>query len=526
MALTETRPTTDSGTAVDPQRPAPSAIERLIGTGDHLSIGRSYIVASLLFGALSALGLIAFGIDALTDNDLLGSASASVWNSSTVGLVLAGAAPLLIGLGLFVVPLQLGSSAISFPRAAALSLWTWVVGVVVFAISVPLEGGVAGTDTDASRLGNLALGVMMAALALGAVCIVTTVITHRPVGMGLAKVPFFSWSWLVAGPVWILTFGAAFGGVLLGQVSQLNAAGITLNHAERISWLWQAPSIYLLAIPVLGILADVTAKAAGRRIVQYGVVQGAIAFYGVLSFGAWAQTPRSVNNIIFIGWVIVAGVPVLALLGAFADTLRRGRPDLSAAALAIPLSLLLVLGGVLAGALEAIDTTGSGSLFGFDTAFLETAQMLFLAAAALLGGIGGVAYWSDKLWGTTKEAAFKGAVTAVLLGGGLLGVVVGLQGVLMADSREGLDSQILGGAIAAGAALLALGVLSALAGALGSARAAAQGGVEHDETGLTLEWATASPPVVGNFTEPLPPVASPYPLLDLRDGGDGTEETK
>jgi hypothetical protein len=80
--------------------------------------------------------------------------------------------------------------------------------------------------------------------------------------------------------------------------------------------------------------------------------------------------------------------------------------------------------------------------------------------------------------------------------------------------------------MAAGAALLALGVLSALAGALGSARAAAQGPGEVDETGLTLEWATATPPAPGNFTEALPPVSSPYPLLDLREGGDGTEETK
>jgi heme/copper-type cytochrome/quinol oxidase subunit 1 len=526
MALTETRPTTDSGTAVEPQRPAPSAIERLVGTGDHLSIGRSFIVASLLFGTLAALGLAVFGLDGATDNDLLGTASGSVWLSASAALVLAGALPLLLGLGMFVVPLQVGSKAIAFPRAAALSLWSWVVGAVIFGLSVCLQGGVGGTDTDASRLGNLALGVMMAGLGLGAVTVVTTVVTHRPVGMGLAKVPFFSWSWLVAGPIWIVSLGAAAGGVLLGQVSQLNAAGLAINHAQEIAWLWRAPSIYLVAIPVLGILADVTAKAAGRRIGQYGLVQGAIAAYGVLSFGAWAQTPRSMNNIIFIGWVIVAALPVLVVLGALADTLRRGRPAPSAAALAIPLSLLLVLGGVLAAALQAIDTTGTETLFGFNLAFLEPAQLFFLASAALLGGIGGVAFWSDKLWGSTKEGPFKGAVAAVLLGGGLLATVVGLQAVLMADSRDGLDSQLLGAAIAAGAALLALGVLSGLAGSLGSARAAAQGGAEHDETGLTLEWATASPPVTGNFTEPLPAITSPYPLLDLRDGGDGTEETK
>lgn len=526
MALTETRPTSDSGVAVEEPRSAPSAIERLIGTGDHLSIGRSFIVASLVFGTVSAAGLALFGIDAATGNDVLGSAAASVQASSSLGLVLAGVLPLLLGLGIYVVPLQVGSPSIAFPRAAALALWSWVVGAGIFGVSVCIKGGIAGTDTDASRLGNLAAGVMMAALGLAAVTVVTTVVTHRPLGMGLSKVPFFSWSMLIAAPIWIVSLGAGLGGVVLGQVSQLNAPGLALNYTTEVAWLWRAPAVYLLAIPVLGIAADIAAKAAGRRIVHYGMVQGAIAAYGVLSFGAWAQTARSMNNIVFIGWVIVAAVPVLALFGALADTMRRGRPQASAAALSIPLSLLLLLGGILAAALEALDTTGKGTLFGFDVAFLEPAQLFFLASAALVGAIGALAFWSDKLWGETKESSLKAGVTATFLGGGLLATVIGLQGVLLADNGSGLSDELLGGAMAAGGALLALGVLSALGAALGAARAGADGPSQPDATGLTLEWATASPPAPGNFTEPLPPVTSPYPLLDLRDGGDAGEENK
>ena len=35
--------------------------------------------------------------------------------------------------------------------------------------------------------------------------------------------------------------------------------------------------------------------------------------------------------------------------------------------------------------------------------------------------------------------------------------------------------------------------------------------------GHTLEWATTSPPSVGNFAEPLAKVVSEVPLLDLAD---------
>ena len=523
MALTETRPTTDSEAVVAPQQPAPSAVERLIGSGDHLSIGRTFIVLGLVLGLVSVAGLVVSGIDTATSGDLLGTAGPMVWASSSLGLVLAGVLPLLLGLAIAIVPLQVGSPSISFPRAAALGLWGWVVGAIVFAVSVVIEGGIGGTDMDAARLGNLAAGLMMISLGLAAVTVATTVATHRPVGMRLSNVPFFAWSMLIAAPIWIVTLGAAFGGVLLGQVSQLNAAGLALNYTDEVAWAWRAPSVYMLAIPVLGIAADVAAKAAGRRINQYGLAQGFIAAYGVLSFGAWAQTPRSMNNIIWIGWVVVAALPVLGLLGALADTLRRGKPTFSAAALSVPLSLVLVLGGVLAAALEALDTAGTESLFGFDTVWLDSAELFFLAAAALVGAAGGLAYWSDKLWGETKETSSKGAVTALLLGGGLLGIVVGLQGILLASS-DGLADELFGIGIAAGAALLALGLLGALAGALGAARSGADGPSQVDDTGLTLEWATASPPAPGNFTEPLPPVRTPYPLLDLR-AGDADEET-
>ena len=62
MALTETRPGAQQQPAVAPAT-EPGSIERLIGSGDHLIIGRTFIVAALIFGMLSALGLAIAGIE-------------------------------------------------------------------------------------------------------------------------------------------------------------------------------------------------------------------------------------------------------------------------------------------------------------------------------------------------------------------------------------------------------------------------------------------------------------------------------
>jgi heme/copper-type cytochrome/quinol oxidase subunit 1 len=73
-------------------------------------------------------------------------------------------------------------------------------------------------------------------------------------------------------------------------------------------------------------------------------------------------------------------------------------------------------------------------------------------------------------------------------------------------------SDFLNGVAAAGVALLALGVLLAVVALLGRGPAAG----DDPWDGQTLEWATTSPPPVGNFAT-LAPVTSAEPLLDLRE---------
>ena len=532
MALTETRPGAQQQPAVAPAT-EPGSIERLIGSGDHLIIGRTFIVAALIFGMLSALGLAIAGIDASAENIALGGSAFNNWNTALVAIILTGALPMLIGLGVYLVPLQVGSPSISFPRLTALSLWTWVIGVLIFAVSFVTDGGIGGTDADAARLGNLAVGLMIVALLGATVSVMTTVVSHRPVGMTLARVPLFSWSMLIAGFVWILNSSAVLAGVVLGEVSKADASGLAANYQGMISQLWNAPAIYMLAIPVLGIAGDVTAKVAARRISAYGVAQGLIAVYGVFSFGVWAASNRAVTSgawdhnpvaqqtIVFAVWVIVPGIAVLGLLGLYADTIRRSKLRITAAGLAGPMSLLLVLGGVLAAALQAIDTFGKGTLIGFDVVQLGKAQTLFLVAAAFCGAVGGTAFWGEKLWGHSSDSLAKPSVALVFAGGGLLGTlgIVGTiavaQGVL-SDSDS--DSRVYGIVFGVLAALFTFGLLIALVSALGAASAGHADPTEDDQSGLTLEWAVASPPAPEGAGFTVPAVSSPYPLLDLREG--------
>lgn len=510
MALTETRPDATADAPGVAGRPAPGPLERMAGTGDHVSIGRIWIGSSLVLLALALVGRFVFGIDLATDNGLLGDNQAMLGNSSLMAVALIGVVPLLLGLATAVVPLQIGSPSVAFPRAAALALWGWLVSAIIFMTSVVLRGGVGGTDTEAARLGNVALGGMLVAIALGSVCIATTVMSSRPEGMGLARVPMFAWSMLVAATVWIVTAGAMFAHVVVGQISQADSAGLAENFTEGLLWALRGPSVYALAIPVLGIAADVVITASGRGPVPYGAMQGVVGAYGALSLGIWAQVPEAVDTVLWTLFALGIAAVVLAALGGLADVLRRGPVTAGAPLVASLLALLLLLGAVACGLLIALDRAGSGELWGLDQGLLVVGQASFVLGAAAAGGLAGMFHWTPLVWGgRVQQGLGAAAALMVLVGSGLLGTVAIVQSIVQREDPTS-GAAPLGALVAAGSVLFLLGVLSGLAGSLTAARSADSD--DDEPAGQTLEWAFPRPTNGGSVPDDLPAVTSPYPL--------------
>ena len=513
MAVTDTTlpQQAAAGSVVSESAPStPGELEELIGTADHTSLGRLYIGFSLLLLAVALAIRLVIGVDLATDNGIFGSYLAMIDPSATIALVFLGVMPALLGLAMVIVPLQVGSPAIAFPRAAALSLWAWLVGAGIFITSIALDGGVGGGDYDAAVLGNISLAVMMASLALGATCVATTVITHRPAGMGLARVPLFAWSMLVAASIWIVTVGSAVAHTVLGHVAADSAPGLAENFQIGLAWLMRGPAVYMLAIPVLGIAADAVARTTGRPLGNYGVFQGLIAAFGVLSFGAWAQGPESLNTVLWALWALAAVVPVLALLGGLAESLRHGPVKTSPALVGSFLALLALLAGTLVGVLMALDTAGKGTLFDFDPALLGQAQTIFVVTAAAGGLVAASALWSGQLWGAPSDSTSTGAAGLVFLGGAILALTLAAEVFVTAGGKEANAAIGIGEAV--GALLMCVGILGALAASLGAARKSYENDVAADPGGMTLEWQVPWPAVASQRTAEIPPINSPYPL--------------
>ena len=467
MAITETRP---EPTTVEPHvnpwgdgDEYPSFV-RSLGSSDHKTIGRLFIGFSLVFGAAAWVLVALSSLQDIKDVDVLPKDSVfQVFTLGRLALVFLFALPLFIGLAVYLVPLQIGASTIAFPRAAALAFWTWLLGAILLVVAYISNGGVGGGRANAVDLAYVALGVVVLALLLASVCVATTVITLRAPGLRLDHVPMFSWAMLVASSIWLLSLPVLIANVVLiyidHRLGRPSDFGVGLNQWPQIAWVVQQPQVFAFAIPVLGVIGDVVATMSGARQQNRGVMFAAIGAFGILSFGAWAQpffNSEVTTQWLYIGVAFAILLPMLALFGGWATTMRSGEPRPTAATAGSLLAIVVLLLGGLANGLYVINPL---KLQDTEVPYATFGVLVLVIGAATVAASGALAYWGPKIWGRTTSnglallAVFSGFLGAVI--GGVALVVNGFQ--IRIDSLANA-SGFLNGVAVAGIALLTLGV--------------------------------------------------------------------
>lgn len=530
MTVTEAPPEASTEATAAPPRPQPGGLAAVLGSGDHKTTGRLWIGASVLFLLVTVItGVLVGGERVDTSSaDLLSGDALQVLAAYRISSLFLVAIPLFLGLAVYVTPLQVGAPTLAFPRAAAAAFWAWLLGGGLVLASLALDGGPQGEEPDMVDLWLASWGLVLVGLLVGTVCVVVTVVALRTPDMTLARVPFFSWSMVVAGTLWLVTLPVLGSSLLLAYLDHrygqilFGDPGVLFGY---VAWVFDQPAAYIAAIPVLGVLAEIAPVAAGREQRHRGAQLGAIAAFGILSFGAWAQPAVStefVDSPLYIAMAFAVGLPVLAVSGGVADTLRRGRGRMNAPLLVAFVATDLLLLAALLGAvssIEALDLLGSS---------WQTAQNDLIWLAAVTGGLAGLLWWAPKIWGRMIAAA-TGRLLAVtfLLGGVLLAVPLAIAGALDQpratfefDARDGVEGLNVTSLV--GAVIIALGallVVYAVARALSRPPAA---DAADPWGGQTLEWSADSPPPLENFDDDLEVVTSATPIFEDPgdDGGD------
>lgn len=543
MALTETRPA-ETGSDLDVGVLPSFTPDGFLGSVDHKPIGRMFVGGGIIF---LLAGLVIGLVAALESADGSGfqiardaNEFAQLWSISRDLAIFGGLVPILIGIGLYIVPLQIGAPSLAFARGASGAFWTWLLGTGLLIVAYLLNGGPGGGRRDFVVLWACSLAMMIGAAVWALVVLASTILGARTVGMTMDRMPFTSWAYFLFAFHAIFSLPIVMGELLL-VLLRVRYGHLGISDTTPLTGVLDgvslAPSIYWLGLPALGIAADVIGAHTGFPILQRRTAMVAITAFELLAFGqalVGMATERTIDfdNVLLVVALLAAPLPVLVILGLGGNSLRQGTLRVRAALVAVLLSGLMMLAATVAsflGLVEpimgyldelfpgSVDMTNSLVLNG--TTFHEGIRALMMAAA-LLAVIGALYHWAPKIWGRTL-AEPMGLLSALLAAGGGLLWAIGEIGAGFADqpwypvSVETSGGQqafgyvaLVGIALLAGsAALLGGGVVSVVAGSKPAGTSAV------DWSGTTLEWAAASPPPPGNFPAP-PIVSSAIPLAD------------
>ena len=510
--------------------------ESLLFTADHKRVGRIQIVVALLLLGIGGAAAIAIRAEAAGGTINHFNALSSL-DDALLGVFVV--LPLWLGIATAVVPLQIGTSRLAFPKLSALALWLYVGGaLMVFA---------AYTDTPAAPGGRsvfmanpvpqslkayantkgpdlLVLGMLLAAVAtvLMAVNLVTTIASRRAHGLTLGRLPYFSWSVLTGG-IGVALAGAVFiGGLTLVWIDQHFGGSFFKSTGTQVFWMhtiWLGgrPEALLGSVFFLGAGSDIVVTATGRANELDLPTRAAIAAFATFAFVVYIDGANDAGSLLAPFANVATALPVLAALAVLLTWLAQLRHGVKAIPALPPLVTALALGVValVVGAIRAGADLTPG------TGWSESSLLLFAVAIPVAGAIAALVHWAPKLVGgavASSAAGLSGLLVAagfavLTLSGTLLGADGALRFAPNWSTADGHGGLAIAGAVGIGIA--ALGVLVLAAGYAGARNTA--GAADPYGSGLTLEWAAASPPPPHNF-DSVPDVTSPAPLLVATGG--------
>jgi cytochrome c oxidase subunit I len=313
-------PSTPTSIAPRPivSRPGPEHLPRkggrlsnLLRTTDHKTIGLMYMVAS--FAWFIAGGIMAMLMRAELALPEMQYLSPEQYNQlftmhGTVMLLLF-ATPLFFAFANLVMPLQIGSPDVAFPRLNAFSFWLFLFGGLIAGAGFLTPGGAAdfgwyayaplslGVHSPGAGATLWFAGLVVSGLGtiLGAVNFITTIICLRAPGMTMFRMPIFTWNTLVTSLLVLFAF-PILTAALLVNLSDRNLGSQIFSEANGGPMLWQHlfwffghPEVYIIALPFFGIITEIIPVFSRKPLFGYKTMVFATIGIGFLSIAVWAH---------------------------------------------------------------------------------------------------------------------------------------------------------------------------------------------------------------------------------------------
>jgi cytochrome c oxidase subunit 1 len=526
-----------------------NVLARTLRTTDAKQIGLLYLTTSFAFFIIG--GFMAMLMRAELARPGLQFLSPEQYNQlftehGTIMLLLF-ATPILFGFANYIVPLQIGAPDVAFPRLNALAYWLYLLGGAVVVAGFLTPGGAADFGwtgytplSDSQNSPGIGanmwvIGLVLSGLGtiLGAVNMVTTIITLRAPGMTMFRMPIFTWNILITGLLILLVF-PLLAAALLALYAQRVLGAHVFDAAtggpllwQHLFWFFGHPEVYVVALPFFGIITEVVPVFSRKPLFGYKGMVGATIGIAALSMSVWAHHMFATGQVLlpfFSFLTFLIAIPTGVKFFNWIGTMWRGSITFETPMMfALGFMVTFLLGG-LSGVLLASPPID----FHVTDSYFVVAHFHYVLFGTIVFAVfAGVYFWFPKMTGRMLDDRL-GKVHFWLTFLGFHGTFL-VQHWLgnMGMPRRYADYQAADG----GGWFTTLNTISSISSfVLGASmlpflynvwKSYRVGAVaEGDDPwgyGNSLEWATTCPPPLRNFDR-LPRIRSERPAFDVRHG--------
>jgi len=512
-------------------------------TTDHKVIAKLYFVTALAFFAFA--GLLALAIRAELAFPGLQYMHYENFNQfftmhGTI-MLLMFATPMFAAFANGLMPLQIGSPDVAFPRMNMFSYWLYLFGSLMASAGflspdgaasfgwfayVPLSDAIhsPGVGGDLWVAGLYMLGLSS---ILGAVNFVTTITTMRAPGLTMFRMSIFTWNILVTSILVLAVFPVLAAGLLVLLSDRVLGTHI-LDAAtggpiiwQHLFWFFGHPEVYVLALPFFGLITEILPVFSRKPVFGYvGLVAATLAIGG-LSISVWAHhmfVTGAVNLPFFSFMTFMIAVPTGVKFFNWIGTMWKGQLTFETPMLfSIGFMVTFLFGGLTGVILASPPLDFQVS----DTYFVVAHFHYVLFGTVVFAMFAGFYFWWPKFYGyMLDEKLAKLHFWLIFIGFHTTFLVqhwLGVEGMQrrIADYLPGEGFTFLNQVSTMGSFLLGISMLPFMWNVYKSHKTAPR--VTADDPwgwGRSLEWATSCPPPRHNFTK-LPRIRSESPAFDL-----------
>jgi cytochrome c oxidase subunit I+III len=521
---------------------SPSGLWGVLTTVNHKYVARRFVATTMTFFVLGGvLALLMRWQLRRPENTFIGpDLYNQLFTMHGTTMMFLFAVPIMQALGLYLVPLMIGTRNIALPRLNSFGYWIFLFGgmflYVSFLLNIgpdagwfnypPLSGPEYSPGKRIDVWAQLVNFTEISAL-VGAIELIVTIFKLRAPGMSLNRLPLFCWAQLITSFMVIFAMPSVMMASNFIALDRLVATHF-FNPAEggdailwqHLFWFFGHPEVYIIFIPALGFVSAIVETFTRRPVFGYTAMVLALVATGFIGFGLWVHhmfaTPiPQMGQSFFTAASMMIAIPSGVQIFCWIATIWLGRPQWKTPLLfVVAFIVIFVLGGLTGVMLASVPL----DLQVHDTFFVVAHLHYVLIGGSVFPLMGALHYWYPKVTGRLlSEPIGRWTVALMFIGFNLTFFPMHQLGI------NGMPRRVytyvpdtgwgpLNALATAGALTIGVSVLLFLVNAAWALRRGAIAG-HNPWGGATLEWATSSPPPPYNF-HPLPVVEGRMALWD------------